>query len=534
MNIKYNTLVFEFENYDELDDYILVDKNYESLHQTLPYYLWYEFTDFKIWKNGKITNKNNKEFKIRTNINVDLYPQKNYKYWMCKGVHKVKLKELIWDIYSNKYTLKKSLLLHRDNTFLIDCKSGIFYRDNDFNNLRLDNLIKYEVTNEGTEIYHNKNNYFDYDLEIKRNVDDVLIIKEPVILDELPDLEIFSNGKIIDNRGKSKILIDKHGYESISYKGKNYRIHRLVAKAYLINNSNYDLVNHVDGNRSNNDVMNLEWVNNTINTLHGLLSIKMNNDDNIEKFKDKSTGIKGWIFLTSNKYREFIKMKILEELNMEFELWIFSHKTPLFLIYLPFSKIFGFKPDENTNGFRGGKYLYDNNMNNLIFNKFFGKDNPKFNDYFKGDLKYSDKTYKFICDNINDYLLKKDNDSHLLNILNNLGIDFNLYFDWLFDDIKILHGDDVGFIFFEEMKDYLHLLRNGNFVYVNNILELSLKYEYLNISRDDNRKIINFKSGVHRVVEDIPNSFGKKFIKNNLKESINFNYDWLFRFDSMM
>jgi len=53
------------------------------------------------------------------------------------------------------------------------------------------------------------------------------------------------------------------GYPSLSFqlKGKSYNLttHRLVAKAFLPNPNNYRVVNHIDGNKQNNNVTNLEW-----------------------------------------------------------------------------------------------------------------------------------------------------------------------------------------------------------------------------------------------------------------------------------
>lgn len=48
---------------------------------------------------------------------------------------------------------------------------------------------------------------------------------------------------------------------TITYEGKSYHptVHRLVAKAFIPNDLNYKQINHIDGNKENNEVTNLEW-----------------------------------------------------------------------------------------------------------------------------------------------------------------------------------------------------------------------------------------------------------------------------------
>lgn len=62
---------------------------------------------------------------------------------------------------------------------------------------------------------------------------------------------------------------NKNGYVYVylcnNGKYKNIRLHRLVANNFIENPNNYNQVNHIDGNKLNNRVDNLEWCSSSYN-----------------------------------------------------------------------------------------------------------------------------------------------------------------------------------------------------------------------------------------------------------------------------
>lgn len=85
---------------------------------------------------------------------------------------------------------------------------------------------------------------------------------------------------------KSKLIsthINKYGYVSVRLrkegKTKAFTIHRLVAIAFIPNPNNYPSINHIDENKLNNNVQNLEWCtvkyNNLYNNRQNKINIKL-------------------------------------------------------------------------------------------------------------------------------------------------------------------------------------------------------------------------------------------------------------------
>lgn len=62
--------------------------------------------------------------------------------------------------------------------------------------------------------------------------------------------------------------IHKDGYIFVNIRGKQYAKHRVVAEAFIPNPEGKPFVNHIDGNKQNNKVKNLEWCTQSENIKH--------------------------------------------------------------------------------------------------------------------------------------------------------------------------------------------------------------------------------------------------------------------------
>ena len=66
------------------------------------------------------------------------------------------------------------------------------------------------------------------------------------------------------NRGYMVVELYKNGI------GKRFSIHRLVAENFIKNSNNLPQVNHIDGNKENNNINNLEWCTGSQNIKHAI------------------------------------------------------------------------------------------------------------------------------------------------------------------------------------------------------------------------------------------------------------------------
>jgi hypothetical protein len=89
------------------------------------------------------------------------------------------------------------------------------------------------------------------------------------------DYRVREDGQIFSMYYKNKMRpiyqsVNPDGYLCIKLGGskkpgypksqRSFRVHRIIAKAFIPNPNNYSEVDHLDGNRANNNASNLEWV----------------------------------------------------------------------------------------------------------------------------------------------------------------------------------------------------------------------------------------------------------------------------------
>lgn len=108
------------------------------------------------------------------------------------------------------------------------------------------------------------------------------------IIADYPAYKVTTDGRVLtcfkpktsiisDDWRELKQIYDKTcGYMIVTLcKGKNQgrqnkRVHRLIMEAFVPNPNNYPQINHIDGNKLNNSLENLEWCSSKHNTQHAI------------------------------------------------------------------------------------------------------------------------------------------------------------------------------------------------------------------------------------------------------------------------
>ncbi|EGB03361.1 hypothetical protein AURANDRAFT_34120 [Aureococcus anophagefferens] len=104
-------------------------------------------------------------------------------------------------------------------------------------------------------------------------------------IEEYPNYKISSFGNIKTKTQNRSMCFDKDGYlqVNLSKSGvrKTVRVHRLVALAFIENTDNKPFVDHIDRDRTNNNISNLRW------------ATKSENQANQTKYSNNTSGFKG-------------------------------------------------------------------------------------------------------------------------------------------------------------------------------------------------------------------------------------------------
>lgn len=126
-------------------------------------------------------------------------------------------------------------------------------------------------------------------------------MRRQLIIDNIEThYQIDNNGTVYNTQTQKELIgsIYNTGYKmvrlTVNGKSKGYAVHRLVAQTFLDNSENLPVVNHKDGDKTNNKVENLEWVTQSQNRRHAIKQLKTGLAHGIRKKVDISEKDSFW------------------------------------------------------------------------------------------------------------------------------------------------------------------------------------------------------------------------------------------------